>query len=281
MKNSGLLVLILPLLLVVVGTRYLLHKDGNDGTRLTHNNKKTALQMTPHPGSTASFAVVELFTSEGCSSCPPADRLLGNLVAEADSNGTAVYPLSFHVDYWNRLGWSDPFSSPLYSARQRTYAHALKLDGLFTPQMVVNGRWSFVGSDASAAATHISEALQEEGNLKVTAEAKFLDDTVVVSFQATPSNASSSPADAIVNVALVERDLKVEVPRGENSGRTLHHDNVVRAFESVRPTGLPQGTVNLAMPSSSNRSKMSVVVYVQDPETMVVVGATRVIPSLP
>ncbi len=276
MKNSLLLVLILPLLLVVAGTGFLLHDNNSKGTTMTHNDQHTARQMIPHPGSASSFAVVELFTSEGCSSCPPADQLLGELAHQADSSGSAVYPLSFHVDYWNRLGWADPFSSPLFSARQRVYAHALKLDGVFTPQMVVNGRWSFVGSDASSAAGRIGEALAANVGASVTASVKSGDGNVVVEFQAASLSTDPLPTDAIVNVALVERGLTVEVPRGENSGRTLHHENVVRAFESVPLGAKLQGTATLAVPKSSDRTKLSVVVYVQDPSTMVIVAAAHI-----
>src|SRR3954452_5453128 len=92
------------------------------------------------------FAVIELFTSEGCSSCPPADELVSRLLSENKQN---IYILSFHVDYWNRLGWKDSFSDPAFSARQKQYANYLSLDGVYTPQIVVNGEHQFVGSDES------------------------------------------------------------------------------------------------------------------------------------
>src|SRR4051812_46079004 len=106
----------------------------------------------------AGVAVVELFTSEGCSSCPPADRLLADLASEAARVGQPVFTLSFHVDYWNGLGWADPFSRPAYSERQRSYADALG-GGTYTPEMTVNGKAAFVGSDAARARSEVRKAL--------------------------------------------------------------------------------------------------------------------------
>jgi hypothetical protein len=95
----------------------------------------------------APFAVVELFTSEGCSSCPPADRLLARIADEAAHSGQPVYALAFHVGYWDRLEWSDRFADPAFSRRQERYAAALGMPAVYTPEMIVNGRASFVGSD--------------------------------------------------------------------------------------------------------------------------------------
>ncbi|MEO6849831.1 MAG: DUF1223 domain-containing protein, partial [Mucilaginibacter sp.] len=105
------------------------------------------------------FAVVELFTSEGCSSCPPADAVVAKV--QKESANKPVYILAYHVDYWNRLGWKDVFSSPEYSARQNQYAHWLKLSSVYTPQVVVNGRTEFVGSEEGALRGAISTNLQK------------------------------------------------------------------------------------------------------------------------
>ena len=98
--------------------------------------------------------VLELFTSEGCSSCPPADELLSKL----GSSSTGVIPLAYHVDYWDSVGWSDPFSSGQWTARQTVYVRAMKLSGAYTPQIVINGRWQCVGSDPGAIARAIAAA---------------------------------------------------------------------------------------------------------------------------
>src|SRR5689334_14081460 len=100
----------------------------------------------PRRAAAQPFALVELFTSEGCSSCPPADRVLARLAAEARASGRRIFPLSFHVDYWNGLGWRDPWSTRTFTERQRNYARALGWR-TYTPQMVINGAEHFVGSD--------------------------------------------------------------------------------------------------------------------------------------
>ena len=123
-------------------------------------NENKSISVT---GSYAPVAVLELFTSEGCSSCPSADRLLP-LLAKLDSN---IIPLSFHVDYWNRLGWTDPFSSSKYSERQRSYASQLNLESVYTPQLVVNGEYELVGSNRSNAEAAIKKALKEKSLVKI------------------------------------------------------------------------------------------------------------------
>ena len=114
-------------------------------------------------GTYAPVALLELFTSEGCSSCPPADNLLPDL-AKLDSN---IIPLSFHVDYWNRLGWEDPFSSSEYTGRQREYVSQLNLESAYTPQLVVNGEYELVGSNRGKAVSTIHEVLKEKNKSQV------------------------------------------------------------------------------------------------------------------
>src|SRR5215204_4808968 len=119
--------------------------------------------------------LVELFTSEGCSSCPPADRNLTFLEKQQPVTKADVITLAFHVDYWDRLGWKDRFSSPLYSRRQEIYAQALKLDSNYTPQMIVDGRREFVGSDSGRASKEIEEAIETpKAKIDITAEGSQL-----------------------------------------------------------------------------------------------------------
>lgn len=166
-------------------------------------------------------AVVELFTSEGCSSCPPAERVLADVAADAARTGRPVYALEFHVDYWNSLGWHDPFSAAAYSDRQRAYALALGEEQVYTPQMIVNGTNAFVGSNRARADAAIAAALK--GTARVDLSITLTGDRL--SFRAP-----AAPAGARLCVAVVAPRQVVKVARGENAGRTLAHSQVVRAF---------------------------------------------------
>lgn len=129
-------------------------------------------KITPKPQAKTGFAVVELFTSEGCSSCPPADALLAQI--EKESQNKPVYLLAFHVDYWNRLGWKDRFSSTKFSSRQNQYANWLNLKTVYTPQVVVNGSREFVGSEENIFRNSIKTALAKPslGNLAISTSKK-------------------------------------------------------------------------------------------------------------
>jgi hypothetical protein len=214
-------------------------------------------------------AVIELFTSEGCSSCPPADALLAEILKEARAKHQAIYPLAFHVDYWDRLGWRDPYSDPAHSARQRVYAQTFHSDSIYTPQMIINGQTEFVGSDRNRATVEVNKALQQPAKvtprLTLAPGQKPNTITVICDLDALPRNAT-------LNVALVERNLQTKVLRGENASRTLTHDNVVRAFQS-RPVEKSQAQLDLPLPENLKRQDAAIIAYVQD-EQMHTIGAT-------
>ena len=236
-----------------------------------------AWQVLPGPapetdlpvGEAAPVAVVELFTSEGCSSCPPADRLLARVAAEARQSNDPVFTLSFHVDYWNYLGWADPYSDPAFSARQRAYSQALG-ETVYTPQMIINGRRAFVGSDAAKARRDLAEALRQPASVTLAAGVSPVtaEGVLLVSYAAP-----DLPADAVVHLAVVERGLSQRVTQGENTGRTLGHENVVRVFETLTA---PYGKVHLNLPEVLNLANASLIVYAQDVKTMAVLGATGI-----
>jgi len=228
-----------------------------------------ASTRTPAAGAEP-VAVVELFTSEGCSSCPPADENLRRIAAAADRSGRRVFALSFHVDYWNDLGWADPFSSAASSERQRRYARALG-SGVYTPQMVVNGRLQLLGSDAQAADEAIGEALRERpaGRIDLSVERSEGSRRVVVGWRA-----SGAAARTRLNVALVHDAERVDVTRGENHGHTLAHRNVVRAFAS-QIVESDHGSVSLALPADVEPAHAQVVTFTADPESQAVRAAAR------
>jgi len=227
-----------------------------------------APQMTGAPKTGAApFALVELFTSEGCSSCPPADALLAELDANARATDAKIYPLSFHVDYWNGLGWSDPFSDASYSDRQGAYARVLG-GGTFTPNMIVNGADSFVGSDEAHATRAIETALASRPASAIAIDADLRGDSVNVHFRTT-----AAPSDAKIFVAFVQASATSIATRGENSGRTLRHVDVVRALTSVAAAA--DGEARVAVPPALARDGAAVVAWVQESSTMRVVAATR------
>jgi hypothetical protein len=215
----------------------------------------------------APFALVELFTSEGCSSCPPADALLARLDAESRAAHTNVYPLSFHVDYWNGLGWSDPFSDAAFSDRQGGYAQALG-GGTFTPNMVVNGAESFVGSDEARARRAVATALSIVPSASLSIDASVHGGEVDVR-----AHSAGAPAGAKLYLALVQASATSSATRGENAGRVLHHVDVVRALTSVAAS--PDGEARVPLPSALARDGAAVVAWIQDPSTMQVAAATR------
>jgi hypothetical protein len=222
-------------------------------------------------GAKESCAVVELFTSEGCSSCPPADALLAEILQDARKDGRRVFCLSFHVDYWNRLGWTDPYSSEAFSRRQQSYARAMKNDQVYTPQMIVNGAEEFVGSDRRRSRTAIDAALKrrEQVHIKLRQGKPKAPASVALSYQI----AGVAPG-VVLNVALVECGIVSAVKRGENGGRTLRHENVVRVFQTLRLDASGQGTVQLELPTDLVRSKASVITYVQEADTRAILGAS-------
>lgn len=215
-------------------------------------------------------AVVELFTSEGCSSCPPADDLLRAIDADARRARTPIYPLSFHVDYWDDLGWKDPYSAAAFTDRQRDYVRALRSGGPYTPQMVVNGREAFVGSRRGQADVAIREALARPAPCEVTIESASPGRrTISVGYRVHGAAAK----DRVI-AALVERGIERRVGAGENKGRTLHHEDVVRTLvTSAASSGA--GRLELAVPRGLDLGRASIVVFVQRPATLEITGAAR------
>ncbi|MBC8085560.1 MAG: DUF1223 domain-containing protein [Hymenobacter sp.] len=211
--------------------------------------------------------VVELFTSEGCSSCPSADAALRELETAQSVAGAEVLALGQHVDYWNRLGWKDPYSSPAFTQRQRDYAEGFGA-GSYTPQAVVNGQYAFVGSRRQELAETVAKA------------ARAPHATVRLSRAATGS-LSVYVADlptakpATVLLALTETGLSSQVGRGENSGRLLHHAAVVRELRPLGSVGA-DGTFVAAVPLKLNARwkapNVRAVVLVQETGSRHIVG---------
>jgi len=226
--------------------------------------------------------IVELFTSEGCSSCPAADRLLARLEQTQPVPGSQVIAIEEHVDYWNQLGWNDPFSSPQYRARQNDYAVAFHATNIFTPQMVVNGLVLFVGSDTNRAYHEIGAAAQAETTQIELGTSPNSRDPELLDLSLRLNNTKSVKLrESNVYLAVTENNLTTFVQRGENAGRTLRHSAVVRSFGvigKVDPNGASGGQLvsTLRLPKEWKRENLRAVVFVQERESFRITGASAI-----
>jgi hypothetical protein len=198
---------------------------------------------------TPKAVLVELFTSEGCSSCPPADALLRQIDGKQTDAGQLIVGISEHVTYWNSQGWSDPFSSSIYTDRQNAYGEKFRLDSVYTPQMVINGAQQVLGSNHAG----VISAIRKESEQPARATLHILSASVVgnklsVKFSAA-GDASSQKADV---VAVLADDVdQSSVLRGENSGRTLAHVSVARSLARVaKVREAAEQTVEIPVPPS-------------------------------
>ncbi len=174
--------------------------------------------------------LVELFTSEGCSDCPPADVLLEKLDRSQPVRNAQLVVLSEHVDYWNDIGWKDPYSSHEFSIRQQDYSHRFRLDSAYTPQMVVDGSAQFVGSDERQAIRSAEDAVKAE-KVPIALSLVHLEGNMLslkVESGALPSSVSSKSANSLL--VLADDSDQTNVRRGENAGRILRHVAVVRSL---------------------------------------------------
>lgn len=167
------------------------------------------------------LVVVELFTSQGCNSCPPADAFLGELAQRED-----LIPLSLHIDYWDYIGWRDPFASPALTERQRAYADALSLPYVYTPQVIVQGRYDIAGNRRDEILAAIEKARATQSNLSIEIERDEVEKVKLSAGHAPPEGAT-------IWLAVFDRKHETEVSRGENAGKLLKDYNVVRIFERL------------------------------------------------
>ncbi len=235
-------------------------------------------EVKQHPSKTAKevtsgFALVELFTSQGCSSCPPADTYLSKLIKNGESDGKKIIALSFHVSYWNRLGWVDPFSDENFTHRQQRYSQAFGSSTIYTPQMIVNGSQSYASSRPGIIDQGVNKMLSREPVIKLNASVTSLDHNAI-EFKVKAAGEMSDKS-LYLHAAIVEKGLTTAIKRGENIGRTLHHDNVVRIFNTWDLSKSIDGKLSLEFPNDVKIENASLVVYAQKPSTMEVLGADQ------
>jgi hypothetical protein len=232
-------------------------------------------RQTKNENQAKPLVLVELFTSEGCSSCPPADRALAFLEKEQPYPQAEVVTLALHVDYWNNLGWKDEFSTALFTQRQQFYAQKLKLDSVYTPQMIVDGGAEFVGSDLGKAAKAIAESAKiQKAKIEVAGNA----DKLSVKITDLPAHEASN-----VFLAIAEDNLASNVSRGENSGKTLEHQSVVRELKSIGTIGEQEKSAQIETALQFNRNwkreNLKIIVFLQENESRKILGVGRIAPE--
>lgn len=232
-------------------------------------NAKEATPSPSYPG----VAVVELFTSQGDINCPPADQLLSEIILDAEKNNKPVYCLSMHVDFWNRYGWKDPFSSLKYTNRLTNYTSVLGMKETYTPLMIVNGRTTLDGADRKKAFDVIAAELSKKAALQPEFTYQIFDDTLDITYNINaalvPGKAGS---DKYVNVAIVEKSLSTKVTKGDNAGKTLKNDNVTRLFYTT-DLKTAKGLLRIPIKSIKPGANKTIILFVQDKGTRKVLGA--------
>jgi len=202
------------------------------------------------------FALIELFTSEGCSSCPAADEALEEIQKKYSDKNVLV--LGYHVDYWDKLGWKDIFSDASFTQRQEYYSTIFRLDNIYTPQAVINGKKEFLGSNKSKLISSIEEQLNERSvvsiklNVVQNPEGK-------IDVQYSAEGVDSKKEQAIL--VLIQKMATNEIKKGENKGRTLHHINIVR---NIFYLPLKERTTNFTLPAGLQKEDVFVAGFIQD-----------------
>jgi hypothetical protein len=225
--------------------------------------------------------VVELFTSEGCSSCPPADALLARLDREQPVEGAEVIALAQHVDYWNNLGWADPFSAHEFSERQGEYAARFGDDSVYTPQMVVDGGAEFPGGNSGRAFEAIARAAREpKAEVSLARMAEQADGALRLSVRVVRLPKLSDGDTADVLLAVTESGLSSDVARGENAGHRLMHAGVVRSLTRIgylsAATPPFAGEPLVVLDKGWRRENLRAVVFLQEHTSKRVVGAAAI-----
>jgi hypothetical protein len=225
--------------------------------------------ITAFSQSNKGFALLELYTSEGCSSCPPADELLGRIQNENKDN---VYVLSYHVDYWDRQGWKDVFSQAAFTKRQYDYAAFMGKDPIYTPQVIINGRIDYIGSEETSLRNGIKQALLRPAIANVSLEATKSINNLSVAY-----NVENASKNSHLLLALVQKSAKSSVKRGENANRILSHYQIVRDLHEVDLMKTKKGIASIHLPENFNNENFEVVGFVQDMKTGAILGIKKAV----
>lgn len=230
----------------------------------------TSFKSAKDNNSSKGFAVIELFTSEGCSSCPPADAVIAKI--EQESAGQPIYILAFHVDYWDRMGWKDTFSSADYTRRQYQYKNWLHIQSVYTPQAVVNGRTELVASEEGVLRNAMNNCLKKDASAQIS----LSDLTTGPNKASLQYHVQGAAANTGLLVALVQKSAQSKVERGENAGRTLTHVQIVRSLQTLQ---LKQnnGVISVNLPKNFDAQQYELIAFLQNQADGAITAATKAV----
>lgn len=220
------------------------------------------------PESNKGFAVVELFTSEGCSSCPPADELVKKI--QEENSNKPIYILAFHVDYWDHQGWKDRFSDRDYSNRQRQYASWLNVESVYTPQIVVNGREEFVGTNQQPIRQAIANGLEQEPVSTLTLNGKVAGNKINIEYEGVGEEKKSE-----LVLALIQKSAQSRVKAGENAGSNLSHVQIVRQLLRVATGKNNKKSITMDLPEGFIPKEYELIGFIQNKTDGQITSATR------
>jgi len=213
------------------------------------------------------FALLELYTSEGCSSCPPADELLGKIQNEyKDKN---VYVLAYHVDYWDKQGWKDIFSNADFTKRQYDYAQFMGKEPIYTPQVIINGKTDYIGSQETSLRNGIKLALSKPAAVDLSLETKQQNDKLSLNYSINGTFKNSH-----LLIAVVQKSAKSNVKRGENAHRVLSHYQIVQRLQTI-DLKVAKGNSTITLPKNFNTQDFEIIGFVQDIKSGAILGVKR------
>jgi hypothetical protein len=244
---------------------------------VTHYHSTKAMAPTDNSPIIRQSVIVELFTSEGCSSCPPADALLKELSEQQPVAGAEIIALEEHVDYWDHLGWKDPYSSFSFTERQGDYSKLFNGDGVYTPQMVVDGHSEFVGSRSREARKTIEQAAtQPKLTIQLLPALGAATDSAAFEVKISNLSAVTNGHEAELWISLTEKGLHTDVKAGENSGEHLQHAAIVRVLRkanSFSGTTDYQTKASLKLNAAWQRENLCFVAFAVEKDSRKIIGA--------
>ena len=231
---------------------------------------KTAMKKGNSNEVPKGFAVVELFTSEGCEHCPPAHDLVARIQQEHPNK--EVYVLAYHVDFWDNKRWKDKFSNAAFSRRQISYANWLNVPQVYAPQIVVNGKSEFGGTAASNIRSSIAEVLAKPSKANLSIQSNQVGDKLILNYQV-----SGVSKDRRLLIAIVQKSSKGQVEEGKDKGHQFRHFQTVRGLHTESLTNNGKGSTTIRLPEGFNSSEWEVIAMIQDiDKTGEISTATRV-----